>query len=53
MMFLAFNDQFFIAAKAIVQKMLNSVDFIMIIQTFLKNFYIFLAIIYNFGVIAR
>ena len=43
--FLALNDQFYIPAKVIIQKIWNSVDFILIIVAILQNFYRFLAII--------
>ena len=43
--FLALNDQFFIPAKVMVQKIRNSVDFILIIVAILpQNIYRFLAI---------
>lgn len=43
MVFLPEND-FFISVKVIVQKILNSVDFIIIIIAFNKNLYRFLVI---------
>ena len=43
--FLALNDQFFIPAKVMSQKIWNSVDFILIIVAIPKIFYRFLAII--------
>ena len=42
--FLAMNDQFFIPAKVMVQKISNSVDFILIIVAIALNFRRFLAI---------
>ena len=45
MEFLALNDQLFIPAKVIVQKIWNFVDFIIIIVAIPQNFYKFLAII--------
>ena len=43
--FWALNDQFFIPAKVMVQKIWNPEDFILIIVIILQNFYRFLAII--------
>ena len=41
---MALKDQFFIPAKVMDQKIVNSVDFILIIVAIPQNFYRFLAI---------
>ena len=43
--FLTLNEQFFVPAKVMVQKIWNSVDFILIIIAIAKNFDRFLSII--------